>query len=91
MMSPVFSPDRETQPNVVGLTLVMMRDMLRDAVQALTRHGDRNLHYIDGLSILGEAQSHLLTDGVHPGPEGYKHMAKRYAQVVMPLLLNDTP
>ena len=86
LMSPIFSFDRESEPNTVGLNLPMMRDMLRETVEVLTRHGDENLIYINGLQIIGEADGHLLSDRLHPDPEGYKLMAKRYADLAMPRL-----
>ena len=62
VVSPIFSPPRETTPNAVGFTLVEMRLQVEEAVQAMRDWGDTNLHYIDGLDIFGPDLAHLLLD-----------------------------
>lgn len=89
VMSPIYAEKFETTANAAGMTLVMMRDMLQETVDVLSRHGDANLIYINGLDILGEADTELLLDdGVHPAPEGFHHMARQFAKVAMPRLLD---
>lgn len=87
LISPIYAEPYETQRNAVGFTLPMMRDMLRETVELLAHHGDANLVYIDGLDIFGQADADLLSDGVHPTPEGYHRMAERFSEVAMPRLL----
>lgn len=82
VMSPIFSPPRETTPNAVGFTLSAMRDEVAAAVEALRSCGDTNIHYIDGLEIFGSDLAHLLPDELHPDAEGYKVMGKNFLQKV---------
>jgi lysophospholipase L1-like esterase len=86
VISPIFCPDRESQPNEVGMTLRIMREEIRAAVETLTELGDANLHYVDGLTLLGEGEAHLLPDRLHPNQEGYELMAWRFATDVLPHL-----
>jgi lysophospholipase L1-like esterase len=87
IQSPIYGANRETQPNKVGYTLPRKRRELAEAVELLREFGDANIHYIDGLSIFGEADAHLLPDNLHPNNEGYVLMAERISQKTVPLLL----
>ncbi|MEV8453268.1 GDSL-type esterase/lipase family protein [Streptomyces sp. NPDC052095] len=85
LMSTIVAPDRETVPGPSGLTMVECRARVRGAVGLLRRHGDRNLHYIDGLDVFGprEAAAGLLLepeglDRLHPGPAGHPVLAERF-------------
>ena len=82
VVSPIFSPPRETTPNAVGFTLVEMRLQVEEAVQAMRDWGDTNLHYIDGLDIFGPDLAHLLPDELHPDAEGYKIMGQNFVDRV---------
>jgi lysophospholipase L1-like esterase len=86
VVSPLASPRREDRLGRAGLTLAQVRDQVADAVALLTAHGDPDLHLLDGRSVLGPDQAHLLGDGLHPGPEGYEHMASVIAPAVGELL-----
>ncbi|WP_127585711.1 SGNH/GDSL hydrolase family protein [Paenibacillus koleovorans] len=76
VISPIYSPDREQQELAVGLNLVQMRSELVEAVEALRSCGDRNLHYVNGLEVLGEAGLPYMPDRLHPNAEGYRIMAR---------------
>ena len=80
--SPIISPPRETTVNTVGLCLVEMRKQILEVVEMLSRHGDGNLHYVDGLKLLGEESVTYLPDQVHPNAEGYKILAKNFEREV---------
>lgn len=84
--SPIYSPTVDGVPNAVGMTLVSMRLLVREAVDALRAHGDAHVHYVDGLDLLGPESEHLIPDGVHPSDEGNALLAERYATRVMPRL-----
>jgi lysophospholipase L1-like esterase len=84
--SPIVSPPREETLNAVGFTLRMMRDEAAAAVEALQAHGDRNLHYVDGLQVLGPSSTHLLPDELHPNAEGYRLMGQNWCQVIADVL-----
>lgn len=77
VISPIYCPHRETDANVVGMNLVIMRQEIQEAVNILTSNGDTNLTYVDGLDIIGEAYVDHLPDNLHPSAEGYKIMADR--------------
>ena len=84
LMSPIVSPPRDTEPNAVGFTLSMMRDQVEEAVRRLRAHGDGNVHYVDGLDILGPDLAHLLPDDLHPNAEGYRCMGRNFLEQVIP-------
>ena len=82
VVSPIYSPPRETTPNEVGFTLAAMRDEVAAAVSALQAHGDRHLHYFDGLQIFGPETAHLLPDDLHPNAEGYRVLGRNFLREV---------
>jgi hypothetical protein len=75
--TPIIAPARETVPNAVGMTLRDIRDIIEGTVLVLRDLGDEALHLIDGPSILGPADTGLLSDGLHPTGAGYRLMAER--------------
>jgi len=87
VITPLSSPNRERAPNRVGLTLEQVRVYTAAAVQVLERLGDKNLHILDGLSLLatGEAAD-LLADGLHPTAEGEHVLADRIGPALRGLL-----
>ena len=82
VISPIFSPPRETTPNAVGFTLEDMRQEVAEAVQILKDLGDVNLHYLTGLELFGPDLAHLLPDDLHPNGEGYKIMGQNFVDKV---------
>ena len=82
VISPIYSPPRETTTNAVGFTLADMRHEVAEAVQAMKANGDSKLHYVNGLELFGEDLAHLLPDDLHPNAEGYKIMGRNFAQKV---------
>ncbi len=63
-----------------------MRQRLAEACDVLQAQGDSNLHYVDGLSIMGPDDVDLYIDGIHPSAEGYRFLAKGWAREVAPKL-----
>ncbi len=82
VISPIFSPPRETTLNAVGFTLEDMRQEVAEAVEALRGMGDANLHYLNGLELFGPDLAHLLPDDLHPDAEGYKIMGQNFVDKV---------
>ena len=78
LMSPICSPPREANPNAVGFHLKGMREEVQAAAEVLQSHGDRHVHYVDGLSVFGSDYTHLLPDALHPDAEGYRVMGKNF-------------
>ena len=79
VVSPITSPPREQTPNEVGLTLQAMRDILADVVAGTD---DDRLHLVDGPSVIGPDDAHLLPDDLHPDETGYRLMGERLAAVL---------
>ncbi|MEZ4684146.1 MAG: SGNH/GDSL hydrolase family protein [Caldilineaceae bacterium] len=82
VMSPIYSPPRETTPNAVGFTLQAMRIEVEAAVDALQRAGDVDLYYVNGLEIFNADYAHLLPDDLHPDAEGYRLMGQNFTEKV---------
>ncbi len=62
-----------------GLTLRRIREIVGDIVTARQAAGDATLHLLDGLDLFGEADQALLYDHLHPSPEGYALLGRRFA------------
>ena len=91
VVSSIVSQPKEVALNGAGLCLEAMRHETVEAVGALQAHGDKNLHYVDGLSIVGHEQAHMLPDDVHPDAEGYKYMGRRFlSEVAEPIFSGQT-
>ena len=82
VISPIFSPPRETTENPAGFTLSAMRAEVAEAVEAMKSRGDKNLHYVDGQELFGPDLVHLLPDDLHPDGEGYKVMGQNFVDRV---------
>jgi hypothetical protein len=82
VVSPIVSPPRESIRNSVGFTLEAMREEVAGAVQALKAHGDRNIHYFDGLDLFGPEYAHMLPDQLHPDAQGYKLLGQNFSRKV---------
>jgi lysophospholipase L1-like esterase len=63
----------------LGLTLRRIRSIVGDIVAARRAAGDTALHLLDGLELFGEADQALLYDHLHPSPEGYALLGRRFA------------
>ena len=83
VISPIFSPPRESVLNAVGFTLSAMRDEVAEAVQIMMDHGDRNIQYINGLELFGPDLAGSLPDELHPNAEGYKIMGRNFGDKVV--------
>ena len=82
VISPIFSPPRESTPNAVEFTLSAMREEVAEAVQIMKDRGDRSIHYIDGLELFGPDLAGLLPDELHPNAEGYKILGQNFVDKV---------
>lgn len=86
LISPIYSFDRETNPNATGWTLQDYRDAVAEAVQRLQDYGDKNIIYVNGLDLFNEDLGHLMPDNLHPNAEGYKTMGENFLTVAAPKL-----
>ena len=82
LMSPIYCPNREENPNAVGFNLQKMREEVQAAANALQSHGDENIHYVSGLDVFGADLVDLLPDNLHPDAEGYRVMGNNFVNVV---------
>jgi hypothetical protein len=90
IMSPIYNPSRESTPNAVEMTLEIMRDDVESAVRVMQDCGDRNVHHVNGLDIMGPGELHLLPDELHPAEEGNKVMGQRFFQhAIKPIFLGQ--
>jgi hypothetical protein len=80
--SPIFSRCRETTPNAVEMTLVTMREQIKETVETLRNRGDKNLFYVDGLRLFGQDLAEFLPDDLHPNAEGYRRLGKNFIDAV---------
>jgi lysophospholipase L1-like esterase len=55
-----------------------MREIMRDVVAGRRQRGDVNLHYLDGLTLFGEADIDDLPDHLHPNGDGYVRLGQRF-------------
>lgn len=86
LMSPIYASEREDTENSAGLSIIAMRQYIEEAAARLKEAGDPNLHYINGLEIISQADASYLPDDLHPNEEGYKLMAERFIEKATPML-----
>ena len=78
LCSPIYMEPWEETPGLTGLTTIMMRSQISEIVEIFKKRGDKNLHYVDGLKLLGSELSHLQADKIHPDGEGNLRMAENF-------------
>ncbi len=66
---------------------------LRDAAIAfyiaMRQQGDRNLHFVDGQSLIAFGEQGMQVDGCHPTDHGFSQMAERLAPYIERALLSE--
>jgi hypothetical protein len=91
--SPIYSPDRESRSNALGIRFAAIRDEVRQAVAVVCAHGDDRVFHLDGRALLGPDQEDLYlaevgVDRVHPDPDGHRALAHNFrTRVAGPLAL----
>lgn len=60
-------------------TAEAQRDVMIRHYSARRAGGDRNIHFVDGWSLVGANEDMALVDGVHPTSQGFAIMAERLA------------
>jgi lysophospholipase L1-like esterase len=65
---------------------VFLRDYQRNMVEDLRRNGDENIHFLDGIELLGDSFDECTVDGVHPTDLGFWRMAEKLEPVIRKLL-----
>ncbi|MCU1398030.1 MAG: lipolytic protein family [Acidimicrobiales bacterium] len=77
--SPIARPDGELTANVLGATHADIRDAMERATIAHIAAGDDRMTLIPGGEVLDAG---LLGDGVHPGDEGHRVLARVFGDAV---------
>ncbi len=90
MCSPIFCQPRESEPSSSGISLEMMREDIQKAVESFRKRGDKNIHYLNGLDLIGPIQQKHLPDNVHPDGEGYKILGHNFIHAVFDKLMINT-
>jgi len=67
------------------MSLGRTREIIADVVERRRATGDRNLHYLDGQTLFGEADAPDLPDDLHPNPAGYIRMGQRFSPTLSAL------
>ena len=79
LISPIGYPPHETAPNVVGYTIQGMREDIADAHDRLSRRGDEDLFYFDGLELFSlDEIARYAEDQCHPDAAGIELMAEHF-------------
>jgi len=83
VVSPIYGTERETEKNVLGFTLPLMREDILETVQLLQRRGDSLIYYRDGLEWFGPHDGIRLPDGLHPDAAGYELLGSRFMERII--------
>jgi hypothetical protein len=65
-----------------ALTLPIIRMALSQLVDQRRAAGDKALSYLDGTTLLGEADASDLSDQLHPNPSAHVYMGMRFADLI---------
>lgn len=91
----VQDPSRDTEWSIAAgtaadvadgkLSLRVVRAETAAIVERRRGDGDERLHYVDGLSLYGEADARVspLPDNLHPGPDVQRLIGERFADKVL--------
>lgn len=73
-----YTPDRPSELSQGALTLIRVRELLRQHVEVRRQEGDTMLNALDGLTLFGTDDINDLPDGLHPNAAGYQRIAERF-------------
>jgi lysophospholipase L1-like esterase len=72
----LFGKERPEEFAAGALTLQRTRELLEEVV---AKRADKNIHFMDGLTLFGASDEGNLPDKLHPNSAGYRLMADRFA------------
>ena len=72
----LFGKERPEEFAAGALTLQRTRELLEEVV---AKRADKNIHFMDGLTLFGASDEGNLPDRLHPNSAGYRLMADRFA------------
>ena len=73
----LFGKERPEEFAAGALTLQRTRELLEEIV---AKRADKNIHFMDGLTLFGASDEGNLPDKLHPNSAGYRLMADRFAK-----------
>jgi lysophospholipase L1-like esterase len=73
----LFGKERPEEFAAGALTLQRTRELLEEVV---AKRADKNIHFMDGLTLFGASDEGNLPDKLHPNSAGYRLMADRFAK-----------
>jgi lysophospholipase L1-like esterase len=73
----LFGKERPEEFAAGALTLQRTRELLEEVV---AKRADKNIHFMDGLTLFGASDEGSLPDKLHPNSAGYRLMADRFAK-----------
>lgn len=80
----------DTTPDERGTTVTALREVEHEVVAQRQAGGDKHIRLIDGSSIIGPNDAHLVPDGTHPNDAGMHLVATRIAPVLREMLGLDS-
>ena len=83
LISAIYCPDYEERREKTDISLSDMRKILSEIVDLYNIHGDRNIHYINGLDIMGAEALNVMSDRVHPDAGGQSVLAEGFIREVL--------
>lgn len=83
VISPIYGSERETEENVLGFTLPLMREDISQTVELLQQRGDHQIFYRNGLDWFNDLDKNRLSDGLHPDAAGYELLGSRFMERIM--------
>lgn len=81
----------DATPDERGITVTALRQAEHEVVAQRIADGDRRIRLIDGSSIIGPNDAHIVPDGTHPNDTGMHRIATRIAPVLREMLRLEPP
>jgi lysophospholipase L1-like esterase len=85
VMTSIFATREWYDPNWAELS-EYVRDVAKQAAGAMIGAGDRDVHLVDGLELLGPADADGFQEGVHPNDLGFTRIADRLEPTLRQIL-----
>ncbi len=83
LISSIYGPNREHEKGKGDMSLSDMRVILKNVTEIFQKNQDENIHYVNGLDILGEEGRPYMPDLIHPNAEGMHLMAEGFIREVL--------
>ena len=87
--SPIYTPLYDDIKGGSGYNLKEMRTVIVECVEILSRYGDWNLYYVDGLKLFGPEAIEHMPDQLHPDADGQYLLAEHFGEEVVGKILRQ--